>query len=195
MRRRRGLYRAPMTRKVLLDACVLFPSLVRGILIGIAERGLFAPVWSERIFGEWRIAVARQHGLDAEAEVVMAQADLTQRFPDASVEAWPEFEIQIHLPDPADAHVLGAAIAGGADILLTFNLKDFPRRIVEPLGIEVQHPDGYLWSLLGEVPNMVNVAATHALDTAGIAPERRRAALKRAKLPRFAKALEALPKR
>ena len=184
-----------MTRKVLLDACVLFPSLVRGILIGIAERGVFAPVWSERIFGEWRIAVARQHGLDAEAEVVMAQADLTQRFPDASVEAWPEFESQIHLPDPADAHVLGAAKAGGADILLTFNLKDFPRRIVEPLGIEVQHPDGFLWSLLSDASELVPESAEGALEAAGIAPERRRAALKRAKLPRFAKALEAIPER
>ena len=79
--------------------------------------------------------------------------------------------------------------------MLTFKLKDFPRRIVEPLGIEVQHPDGFLWSLLSDASELVAESAEGALEAAGIAPERRRAALKRAKLPRFAKALEALPKR
>ena len=184
-----------MIQKILLDACVLFPSLVRGILAEAAGRGLFAPVWSPRIFDEWRIAVARQHGLQPEAEVVAAQAELTRRFPDASVEVSPDLEGQFHLPDPADAHVLGAAIAGEADLLLTFNLKDFPRRVVEPLGIEVRHPDGYLWSLLSDAPEAVAEAARSTLDAAGVEPERRRAALKRAKLPRFAKALEALPER
>ena len=182
-----------MTRKVLLDACVLFPSLVRGVLVEAAGRDLFAPVWSARIFDEWRIAIARQHGLDAEAVVVAAQADLARRFPDASVDASPDLESQIHLPDPADAHVLGTAIAGEAELLLTFNLKDFPRRIVDPLGIEVQHPDGYLWSLLSDAPDIMAGSARRALDAAGVEPERRRAALKRAKVSRFAKALEALP--
>lgn len=184
-----------MTRKVLLDACVLFPSLVRGVLVEAAGRGQFAPVWSARIFDEWRIAVARQHGLDAEAGVVAAQADLARRFPDASVDASPDLESQIRLPDPADAHVLGAAIAGEAELLLTFNLKDFPRRIVSPLGIEVQHPDGFLWSLLSDAPEVMAGSAGRALEAAGVEPGRRRAALKRAKLSRFAKALEALEAR
>lgn len=181
-----------MTRKVLLDACVLFPSLARGILIETAAGGLFEPVWSGRIFDEWRIAVARQHGLDAEAEVVSAQSDLTQRFPNASVEASPDLEAQIRLPDPADVHVLGAAVAGEADILLTFNLRDFPRGTVNPFGIEVLHPDSYLWSMLGDAPEAMSKAALRALDAAGIEPDRRRAAMKRAKLSRFAKALEAI---
>ena len=181
-----------MTSKILLDACVLFPSLVRGILTEAAKADLFVPAWSDRIFDEWRIAIARQHGMDAEAGIVAAQSDLTRQFPAAAVDARPDFESQISLPDPADAHVLGSAVAGEVDILLTFNLRDFPRRIAGPLGIDVQHPDSYLWSLLGDTPDAVTEAAHRALDAAGIAPDRRRAALKRAKLPRFAKALEAL---
>lgn len=180
-----------MTPRVLLDACVLFPSLVRGIMTETAKENLFVPVWSDRIFDEWRIAIARQHGLDAEGEVIAVQSELTRWFPAAAVNAPQDFEVQVNLPDPADAHVLGSAVAGNAEILLTFNLRDFPRRIVEPMGIEVRHPDSYLWRLLGDAPDKAAEATSRALDAARIEPECHRAALKRAKLPRFAKALEA----
>ena len=48
------------------------------------------------------------------------------------------------LPDLDDRHVLAAAIAGRADVIVTKNLKDFPPAALQPHGIEAQHPDTFL---------------------------------------------------
>ena len=52
------------------------------------------------------------------------------------------------LPDPADRHVLAAAIFGRAEVIVTFNLKDFPRSILTKHGVEPQHPDDFLLAVL-----------------------------------------------
>ena len=40
--------------------------------------------------------------------------------------------------------MLAAAIVGRADVIVTFNLKDFPSESLEAYGIEAQHPDVFL---------------------------------------------------
>lgn len=178
--------------RVLLDACVLFPPLLRSVLIETAATGAFKPLWSARIFEEWRIAVGRKHGIGVESEVVAAQIGMRERFPESEVSFNPDLEARLVLPDPADAHVLAAAVEGKADVLLTFNLRDFPPRAMEAHGIVATHPDGFLWGLLSDTPNTLTSVVEGALNAADIAIERRRNVLKRAKLPRFAKALDAI---
>ncbi len=73
-------------KRVFLDACVLYPSLVRAILLGAAEAGLYAPLWSRRVLDEWRIAAAAKLGLAAEDAARAAQAEMAARFPAARVE-------------------------------------------------------------------------------------------------------------
>ena len=174
---------------VFLDACVLYPSLTRGILLRLAEAGMFQPAWTARVLMEWRIAAARNGVPAAEAMVDAITARMAATFPDASVTPDPAIEQTLHLPDPADTHVLAGAIAAGAGQLLTFNMRDFPTRRLAAQGITPRHPDGFLWELLGHHPELVNRATRETTAEACVTdPDAIRKALKRAHLPRFAKA-------
>lgn len=56
--------------------------------------------------------------------------------------------------DPKDRHVL-AAVRGGADAIVTFNLEDFPDEAVAAHGIKTLHQDYFLLQLLAEHPATV----------------------------------------
>ena len=45
--------------KALLDACVLYPTVLREILTGVAGQGLYTPLWSDRILEEWARATRK----------------------------------------------------------------------------------------------------------------------------------------
>ena len=179
--------------RVLLDTCVIYPTVLREILLGVARAGLFTPLWSASILREWRtVAEKRNDAALAEGEI----ARLTADWPDAELtvrEAAPE----LWLPDPADTHVLAAAIDGAADVLLTYNLRDFPARELAPRGIRLRHPDPFLCDCLSEAPDAVAaVAVAEAVrakaEALSGAPQPMRPLLKRARVPRFARALERL---
>ncbi|MEL7275458.1 MAG: PIN domain-containing protein [Pseudomonadota bacterium] len=174
--------------RVLLDACVLFPTVMREVLLGAAATGAFAPLWSPRILEEWARAAAR---VGPEAEIV-ARAEIALAgvaFPKASFT--PEPTADLHLPDPDDIHVLAAAIAGGADWLATRNHKDFPSRVLSGHGIVRIDPDALLMDLLTEGHDLAAVARevqARAVSASG-RDQPLRALLKRAGMPRLGKAL------
>ncbi len=177
--------------KVLLDACVLYPTVMREVLLGVAGQGLFTPLWSARILEEWARA-ARKLGPEGEAqaraEIALVRAD----WPDAEVPPAPAIEARLSLPDPHDLHVLAAAIEGDADILLTLNAADFPRRALAAEGMTRQSPDELLRGLHAEHADKVAaaVAKVHARAErlSGETWDLRRL-LKKARLPRLGKIL------
>ncbi len=175
--------------KVLIDACVLYPTVLREIVIGCAEAGLFTPFWSARILEEWARAAAR-HGAEIEAVARAEIAVLRDRHPSALVPA--EAQDGLILPDPDDVHVLAAAIRVDADLLLTQNLRDFPARALAPHGLVARDPDRFLRACHDQAPEAVRavVARVHrtACDLSG-EDLPLRPLLKRARLPRLAKAL------
>ncbi|MEO9826503.1 MAG: PIN domain-containing protein [Paracoccaceae bacterium] len=177
--------------KVLIDACVLFPTLLRDLVLTHAATGAFEPLWSARILEEWRRAAARKSQTDGEIASVEIAA-ITARFPNACVPPNAQTESRLSLPDPDDVHVLAAAITAGADELLTFNIKDFPTRTLSGEGILRRDPDGFLLEAYHANPSAMSANVDAVLTRAkahGIDVSNTRAILKRARVPRLAKAL------
>lgn len=175
-----------------LDACVLYPTVLREILLGCAMEGAFSPVWSARLLEEWARTAERQGGM-ADAALARGEiARLSARFPEAEAAHDPGAEAELWLPDPGDVHVLATARAAGALGIVTLNLKDFPRREMMAHDLVAVHPDPFLLDLLSRAPDTVTgvVRGVHAeaerLAGAGLDL---RALLKRARLPRLARAL------
>ncbi len=179
--------------RVLLDACVLYPTVLREILVGVAAAGLYAPLWSERILEEWARAAARP-GPAAETVARAELASLRDAWPAAETRPRQGDLARLHLPDPDDVHVLAAALAGRADLLCTFNARDFPRRTLAEEGLERLDPDQLLMRFWPDHPAAIRSVVLAVQATAeGHARERLplRPLLKRARLPRLGKALTA----
>lgn len=129
---------------VILDACVLYPAPIRDLLLQLASRGLFRARWTKKIEEEWvfnllknRPDLTRQQ-LERTCELMRAS------ILDCLVEDYEDLSEGIKLPDPDDLHILAAAIKVQAQVIVTSNLKDFPKEILYRYGIEVQDPDTFL---------------------------------------------------
>ena len=177
--------------RVLLDACVLYPTVMREVLLGAAAAGFFTPLWSARILGEWAHAAAKagpQVADSARVEIAL----LRDRWPGAEIDADPATEARLTLPDADDRHVLAAAISGRADTLCTVNLRDFPTRILTAEGVIRRDPDGLLLEFRQGDPaaleGAVRMVQARAEKLSGTA-QPLRPLLKKAGLPRLGKAL------
>lgn len=179
--------------RVMIDACVLYPTVMREVILGCAKAGLFEARWSARILEEWARAAAK---LGA-AEEVWARgeiATLGAAFPQAVVHYEAAQERHFWLPDPADIHVLTAAVLGSCDGILTMNAKDFPKNILGDEALLRWDPDGFALLLLESAPREVTAIAEGVLAEANRlseTPWTMRALMKKARMPRFGKALEA----
>ncbi len=177
--------------RAVLDTCVLYPPILREILIGVASAGVFEPIWSDRILDEWR-GVARRDGPANEALVGGEIALLRAHFPNAEYKIHEADNADLYLPDTGDVHVLALARTAQCNAIVTANLKDFPKQDLAPYGVSAIHPDAFLCSLCTETPSavgdIVQQVLAQARDMSGqdIAA---RALLKRARLPRLAKLL------
>ena len=167
---------------------------MREMLLGVANEGAFEPLWSAAIEGEWAHTAEKHHsggGAFAEGEIALLNA----RWPRARIRYGAALETRLWLPDPGDIHVLAAAVAGSADVIITLNKKDFPAQVLAEEGLSRSDPDSYLRGLWAAEPDLVAGVALQVLAKAReLSGEdwNMRALLKKARLPRLAKALDGL---
>jgi len=179
--------------RILLDACIIFPTVMREMLMETAAVGGFTPIWSDKILEEWRHAASRL-SFEAAGIAGIEVALLKAQWPDAIVPVDADLIETLSLPDRNDRHVLAAAISGKADVLMTRNLKDFPTKVLARHDIIRREPDGFLLELATE--GAVDMAAVgrkvqaRAVKASG-RPQPIRDLLKRTGMPRVGKYLEA----
>jgi predicted nucleic acid-binding protein len=177
--------------RLVLDTCVLYPTVMREVLLGAAALGHFTPLWSARILEEWARAAIKL-GPEGEAQARAEITLLRVAWPKAELRPSPGIEARLWLPDPADIHVLAVAVSGAADGIVTVNAKDFPKQILAEEGLDRLDPDGLLHRLWLEDPDGLQRVGQNVLDQARQMSDRdwdMRGLLKKARLPRLAKAL------
>lgn len=178
-----------------LDANVLYPAPVRDILLHMAFQGLYQPKWSDTIQQEWtRSLLAKRPDLN-KSSLTNTRKWMETIFPDAQMLPHKLPKPPINLPDKDDVHVVEAAIRSGAKCIVTFNLKDFPTKVLARYGIEAIHPDDFICKLLDKSPEVALRAfytQVSILRKPVKTPEEVLSALKRCALPKTEQELRRL---
>jgi hypothetical protein len=76
------------------------------------------------------------------------------------VRGYERWEQRLTLPDPNDRHVLAAALACIADVIVTSNTRDFPADALSPFGVAAVSPDTFVTGLM-DSGIVVSAAAEH----------------------------------
>lgn len=125
-----------------LDACVLLPMPTCDLLLRIADAKEYRPLWSQEILEE--VERNLQVSFNRSAEQARKRVtNMRRHFPDAEVLGYQSLVPQMR-NHPKDRHVLAAAVRANADLIVTFNLKDFPKEALASYEIGVVHPDEFL---------------------------------------------------
>ena len=181
-----------MAFPVFFDTCAIYGAGLADLLLTMAEKGLFRPLWSDDVFAELR-GVLVEAGIEEDA-VEHRIASMIDTFPDARVTGYEALIPQMACNEN-DRHVLAAAVRSGAAVLVTFNLKHFPKAALADYELTVVHPDEFLLDQLDlyqakTVEAVIQVPAQYENPPVTIAEFLD--LLKRSGVPKFAKAVNAI---
>ncbi|HEX2889745.1 PIN domain-containing protein [Vineibacter terrae] len=144
---------------VVLDACGIYAASLRDLLLELALSDLFRLHWTNRIHDEWTHALRANRPDLAVADIARVRALMDMHFPSALIDGYEHLEPSLVLPDADDRHVGAAALHARCNAIITYNLEDFPIAVLDPLGIEVIHPDSFVIAQLDlDEPSVVAAA-------------------------------------
>jgi hypothetical protein len=139
---------------VVLDACVLANFAVCDLLLRLAETPrLYLPKWSATILDEMQRTQKGRLGWDAEISDSM-RGMMSQEFPEAMITGHEQFELLVDVNEK-DRHVAAAAVRSNSEVIVTFNLRDFPAEALAKFDIVARHPSDFLMTLHGMEPAIV----------------------------------------
>lgn len=141
-----------MKIKAVLDANVLYSFFSRDLLLSLFAAKLYEAKWTDRINAEW-IGHLLENNPDLSPDNIARTVKLMNQIkPNPVVSDYEHLEPKLELPDADDRHVLAAAVAVKAHRIITWNLKDFPERLLQKFGITPQSPDHFVEELIKSDP-------------------------------------------
>jgi predicted nucleic acid-binding protein len=144
---------------VIYDSCVLYSAALRDLLLHLAAVIDIRVHWSDDIHEEWiRNLLHNRPDLKRE-RLERTRQNMNKRFRLSLVKDYEAIIPMLHLPDPNDRHVLAAAIHSEASLIVTENLKDFPKSALARYHIEAVTPDEFVCRLIKTHPRDVLAAA------------------------------------
>lgn len=142
-----------MAFPVLVDTCVLLPISLADLMLRLSEAKTYRVLWSDDILTELERNLVRKRNLNPVA--ARKRVDMMRtHFPDALVEDYQGLAGAMTC-DQKDRHVLAAAVRANAELLVTFNTKDFPATSTKPYDVDVVTPDDFLLDQLDLFPRAV----------------------------------------
>ncbi len=135
-----------------IDVCVLDSAPVRDFIIRLARAGLIQPRWTAEIHDEWMRNLLKNNPNITSERLDRTRSPMDGAVRDCLVTDYGDLPDSLTLADPDDRHVLAAAIRSGADVIVTYNLVDFPTDALTPYGIDARHPDELFARLLNVAP-------------------------------------------
>lgn len=146
-----------------LDANVLYPAGSRDFFMRLQVEGVFQPKWTAQIHKEWIRNVSENEGIPR-ASLERCRKLMDQHAGDALVRGWKRFlpSLTGTAIDPKDHHVVAAALKAQADagddgqvVIVTSNVRDFPTRDLQALGLARIRPDAFAFALFRHDPYRV----------------------------------------
>ncbi len=136
--------------RVFVDTNVLFPFSVMDLMLALTEDSIHEVLWTEDLLAEWERVIVREQHRSAESAASITTA-IREFFSESQI---PEahYAAQVGaMPgnDPDDRRHMAAALAGRAQVMVTWNRDDFPGEPLAGMGLRVADPDEYLCELLG----------------------------------------------
>jgi len=133
---------------VVLDACVLYDSLIRDFLLMIADKELYQPVWSPTICEEVKRNLLSQAKIKEDKACRLIKI-INDAFPEAMlINQIDNLRLKDTSINEKDRHVVITAICSNSQVIVTYNIKDFPNDILKQFSIEAQTPDEFLLNIL-----------------------------------------------
>ena len=144
---------------VVYDACVLYSASLRDLLLHIARVNLVRPHWSNEIHEEWIGSLVRNRSNLNRDSLERTRRRMDTKFKNSLTKGYEFLLSKFTLPDPKDRHVLAVAVQTQSPWIVTFNLKDFPKTVLQPFGIEAVSPDEFVLQLVRDNPGRILQAA------------------------------------
>jgi len=131
------------------DANIFYPAPLRDFMVQFAKDAMLRARWTNLVHEEWISALLRNSPELDRSQLERARKLMDNAIRDCLVEGYEHLIPTLTLPDPNDRHILAAAIHCRADVIVTQNLRDFPASELSNYRIRAQHPDDFIFELMG----------------------------------------------